>query len=847
MTLAAGTHLGRYEVRSKIGAGGMGEVYLAQDTKLDRNVALKILPADLAANQDRMRRFVQEAKAAAALNHPNIATIHEIGESDGTNFIAMEYIDGVTLREKIHQERTELRKLLRFLQHAAEGLAKAHAAGIVHRDLKPDNIMITRDGHAKVLDFGLAKLIEPQPMPTGDSSEMATAVMPQHSTPGAIMGTVGYMSPEQAQGKTNEIDQRSDIFSFGCILYEAVTGKKPFEGDSIVKSLHMVIYEPAPPIAEVNPSAPADLQRIVRRCLAKDPDERYQSIKEVAIELKELRRELQGAGIDTTATPPSRSETTTSTEGERTSSHSLSPTTDRPSLSARASSAEYVATGIKQHKLAVAISLVVVVAGITSFALYLRGRNSSVAIQSIAVMPFVNASGNADVEYLSDGMTETLISSLSQLPNLNVKGRSSVFRYKGKDVDTKTLGRELGVQAVLYGRVIQRGDQLTLSLELLDALTENVIWSGKYDRKQADVVSLQSEIARDVSNKLKTKLSGADVAKVEKRYTPNPEAYRLYLQGRFYWNKRSEVNLNKSIEYFDQAIAIDPAYALAYAGLADAYGVMPSNADDQRPDETYPKARAAAQKALEIDPTLAEPHATLGYVLHEYDWKHAEAEKEFKRAIELDPNYASGHQWYGEYLMNMGRPDEGIAEIKRALELDPLSPLFNMVLANLYLNSNRVDDAISQYKKTLEIDPTFAAANNNLSNAYFLKGMYEEGIEEQRKRQLLLGRPPEQVEKNTAELRDAYRKSGERGFWQKWLEIARQNRQARNSEIAPLDLARFQIGMGNKEEALETLEKAVTSGPHYTNLVRLKTNPQWAPLRSEPRFKALLRKVGLPE
>jgi serine/threonine-protein kinase len=625
MTLPSGRKLGRYEIRSQIGAGGMGEVYLAEDTRLHRKVALKILPADLASNQDRMRRFEQEAQAAAALNHPNIAHIYEIGESDGTNFIAMEFIDGVTLREKIHQERTELRKLLRFLQHAAEGLAKAHAAGIVHRDLKPDNIMITRDGHAKILDFGLAKLIEQQPLPSSDSSEAATAVMPQHSTPGVIMGTVGYMSPEQAQGKTHEIDQRSDIFSFGCILYEAVTGKKPFEGDSVVKSLHMVIYEPASPIADLNPSAPSDLQRIVRRCLAKDPDERYQSIKEVAIELKELRRELQGADIDTTVTPPTRSETTTSTGGEGTRSQSLSPTADTPSLSTKASSAEYVATGIKQHKLAVAISVVVLVAGITAFALYLRGRNSNVAIQSIAVMPFVNESGNADLEYLSDGMTETLISSLSQLPNLNVKGRSSVFRYKGKDVDTKTLGKELGVQAVLYGRVIQRGDQLTLSLELLDAVTENVIWSGKYDRKQADVVSLQSEIARDVSNKLKTKLSGADVAKVEKKGTANPEAYRLYLQGRFYWNKRSEPNLKKSIEYFDQAIALDPAYALAYSGLADAYGVMPNYAADQRPDETYPKARAMAQKALEIDPNLAEPHATLGYVLHESDWNHAQS------------------------------------------------------------------------------------------------------------------------------------------------------------------------------------------------------------------------------
>src|SRR6266540_117483 len=304
--LTANSTISHYRIVSKIGAGGMGVVYLAQDTKLDRKVALKILPADLASNRDRMDRFVREAKSAAALSHPNIAQIFEIGEHDGTHFIAMEFIDGVTVREKIHRERTELRKLLRYLQHVAEGLAKAHAAGIVHRDLKPDNIMITRDGHAKILDFGLAKLIERQPVPDADSSELATAVMPHHSIPGTVMGTVGYMSPEQAQGKTKEIDQRSDIFSFGCILFEAVTGKKPFEGDSIIKSLHKVVYEPAPPIADFNPSAPAELQRIVRRCLAKDPDERYQSIKEVAIELKELRREMKGTGIDTTVPPPQK-------------------------------------------------------------------------------------------------------------------------------------------------------------------------------------------------------------------------------------------------------------------------------------------------------------------------------------------------------------------------------------------------------------------------------------------------------------------------------------------------------------------------------------------------------------
>jgi serine/threonine protein kinase len=540
--VSPGARLGHYEIKSQLGAGGMGEVYLAQDTKLDRKVALKILPADLAANQDRMRRFVQEAKAAAALNHPNIAHIYEIGESDGMSFIAMEYIDGATLREQIHQERTELRKLLRFLQHSAEGLAKAHAAGIVHRDLKPDNIMVTRDGHAKVLDFGLAKLIEQAPLSEGDSSEAATAVMPQHSTPGTIMGTVGYMSPEQAQGKTNEIDQRSDIFSFGCILFETATGTKPFAGDSVVKSLHMVIYEAAPPIADLNPSAPTDLQRIIRRCLAKDPEERYQTIKDVAIELKELRRELEGgAGVDATVPQPSRSQSQTA---------SVTSTAAVSSLSTRASSAEYIVTGVKQHKLAVGLVALVLLAAVVGLGLYLRAGRSEVPMKSIAVMPFVNESGSADVEYLSDGMTETLISSLSQLPNLNIKPRSSVFRYKGKETNPQTIGKELNVQAILNGRVVQRGQDLSLFVELIDVALDKVVWSQQYNRKQTDLVTLQTDVARDVSNRLTPKMSEADEAMVMKTYTANPEAYQLYLKGKFYWNKRTGEALKQAADFY---------------------------------------------------------------------------------------------------------------------------------------------------------------------------------------------------------------------------------------------------------------------------------------------------------
>ncbi|MEO5858278.1 MAG: tetratricopeptide repeat protein [Pyrinomonadaceae bacterium] len=468
-------------------------------------------------------------------------------------------------------------------------------------------------------------------------------------------------------------------------------------------------------------------------------------------------------------------------------------------------------------------------------------------IQSIAVMPFVNESKNQEVEYLSDGMTDTLISSLSQLANLNVKGRSSVFRYKGKDVDTKTLGVELGVQAILYGRVIQRGEQLSLSLELLDAGTENVIWSGKYDRKQSDVVTLQSEIARDVSNKLKIRLSGADAAKVEKGYTADPEAYKLYLQGRFYWNKRTAEDLKKSIGYFEQAIAHDAGYALAYSGLGAVYQVIPGYTSDPPPSVVYLKAQAASLKALEIDPTLAEPHATLGVALHEYEWKHSEAENEYKRAIELDPNYPSAHQWYGNFLLEMGRYSEGIMEMEHAAALDPLSPIINSNLGRAYRAAHRYDDAIVQYKKTLEIAPNFRIAMQHLFFTYMLKGMFEEAMEIARQALLSQGVPQSEVDKRIAEGKNAYRVSGAKGFWQLTLETDLEEARAGGRELDPYLLAFYQLGSGNKEKALGALEKAVAMGPAKTSILWLKAEPNWDPLRDEPRFKAILREIGLPE
>ncbi len=586
MTLATGTRLGRYEIRSQLGAGGMGEVYLAEDISLRRQVALKVLPTEVAANQDRMRRFKQEATATASLNHPNIAHIYEIGEVNGVNFIAMEYIDGVTLRDKIHRERVELPKLLRVLQHVAEGLAKAHAAGIVHRDLKPDNIMISRDGHAKILDFGLAKLIEPtQTSALSDTgSEVATAILAQHSKPGIILGTAGYMSPEQAQGKTNQIDHRSDIFSFGCILYEAATGRKAFEGKDALDTLHKIVHAPTPHINDTNPSAPGELQRIVRRCLAKDTDERYQTIKDLAIELKDVRRELQGADIDTTVSPASVSEAAKPAE------------TGTASLSTRASSAEYIVSGIKQHKVAAVIAVTVLVIGAVGLGAYLHASRSEVAIESIAVLPFENQNRDPNIDYLSDGLTDTIINSLTQLPNLKVIARSSVFRYKGKQTDAIAVANELGVRAVVTGRIIQHGDSLTVGAELIDARENKQLWGEQYERKVSELMAVQRDIAQEITSNLRLKLSGLEQRRMTKHYTENADAYQLYLQGRFYWNKRTGEALKKSIEYFNRATQKDPGYALAYAGLADAYVLLPPYSAGS-PQESFPEAKAAAKDA----------------------------------------------------------------------------------------------------------------------------------------------------------------------------------------------------------------------------------------------------------
>ncbi len=827
MPLTTGTQFGRYEIRSQLGAGGMGEVYLAHDTKLDRKVAIKILPAEVASNSDRMDRFIREARSAAALSHPNIAQIFEIGEHDGAHYISMEFIDGVTLREKIHRENTELRKLLRHLQHVAEGLSKAHASGIVHRDLKPDNIMITRDGHAKILDFGLAKLIKPQLAEPNTGEEVATAILQQHSTPGVIMGTVGYMSPEQAQGKTNEIDQRSDIFSFGCILFEAATGKKPFEGDSVIKSLHSVLYEPTPQIKDLNPAAPADLQRIVRRCLAKDKEERYQMIKDVAIELKELRREVETAGDFETPAPQSGINDTAAP----------GPTVSA-SVSTTVSSAEYLVSEIKKHKGGVAAVLAILIiatlAGLWFFKFRGASAGASESISSIAVLPFQNRSADADTDYLSDGLAESLIFRMSQLPGLKVSPTSSVMRYKGTETELTKVASELGVDAVMTGRLTKRGENLNITVELVDVRNNKTLWGEQYERKMSDLLTTQREIAASVVQNLHLKLAGNEAKEITKHYTDSNEAYQLYLKGRFHFSRRTKEELERAIEVFQQAIKVDPKFALAHVALAESYVVLPSF-PYMSPKRAFPQAKAALAKAMEIDPELPEAHAISGMIAATYDWNWAEAEREFKLSFELDPSLALTHYRYAwTYLSPMGRHDEAIAEMERAMEIEPLSLIQGANFAGVYMYARQFDRAVEQAKKTCDLDSTFFGAQTWLCHTYDAKGMYAESLTISEK---TIGSTFQLL----APMAYAYAKTGRRReaeeVIKRWKELEK------TQYINNYWLATAYAGLGEKDLAFAELEKSYHARDWF--LPRIKTDSFMDPLRDDPRFADLVKRVGL--
>ncbi|HET8677088.1 MAG TPA: FlgO family outer membrane protein [Blastocatellia bacterium] len=812
MTLNEGTKVGRYEIRSLIGAGGMGEVYRAQDTsELGRTVALKILPLEIAKDQDRLQRFTQEARTVSNLNHPNILTVYEFGRQDSFSFIATEYIEGYTLRHHIQYGRPKLREVLDIVVQVASALSSAHQAGIIHRDLKPENIMLRPDGIVKVLDFGLAKLTEKQALTT---DSQAATVSKKETDPGTIMGTVAYMSPEQARGKA--VDARSDIFSLGVVLYEMIAGRPPFAGESSTDVLAAIIDKEPPPLLRFVDDLPQELQRIVSKTLRKDRDERYQTMKDVLLDLRELRDELAlEAKLDRSIRPAASkidSHQTSVVGAEITKSQGAQST----------SSAEYLVSEIRQHKRGFAVILVVLIAASIALGYWLFGNRANKQIESIAVLPFVNESGNQEVEYLSDGMTESLIGSLSQLPGLNVKARSSVFRYKGKETDAQTVGRELNVQAVLNGRVIQRGEQLILNLELIDAQSENVIWTDRYDRKSSDLVSLQNEIARDVSSKLMIKLSGADQQNLAKNYTSDPEAYRLYLQGRFYLHKRVGKLFDRAEGYFQQAIEKDPNFALGYAGLAEFIS-----------ERDRPKAKEYILRALALDNQLSDAHAALGFQLM-LDYDFAASERELNRAIELDPNNARAHQWNGSRLMMLGKYDGSMSSFDRAIEIEPTLADIRNNRAACLVASGKTDEGIEYIKETIMLDPTFAWTHSHVSFLYRMKGDHAASVEERARAFELLDMP-----ENAKRMRERFAVDGWTGYLRELLSQAWGRLGTSGTRRASL-LAE----LGEKEEAIATLNRAAEMGDYW--LFSIKYDPAFDPLRSDPRFQELLKKFSPP-
>ncbi|HEX5703524.1 MAG TPA: protein kinase [Pyrinomonadaceae bacterium] len=822
MSLEAGTKLGRYEIRSKIGAGGMGDVYLAQDTELDRTVAVKILPDDVTGDEQRLHRFTQEARAVSALNHPNILTIHEIGSSENIRFIATEFIDGQTLRRSI-ESGLKLIDILEIAIQAGSALAAAHAAGIIHRDIKPDNIMVRRDGYVKLLDFGLAKLIVSDSSTDAEAETLAMI----NTSAGAVIGTAKYMSPEQAKGIA--VDRRTDLWSLGAVIYEMITRNEPFGGETPTEIISLILQREPPPLDSYVNEAPPELQRIVSKALTKKLDDRYQAAEELVADLRNLKRKLEATAETSGVMPELRRSTSDSSRlvGPLTATRET-PATALPAPS----SAEYVVSGIKQHKRAAIVTSLVVFFGLVGLVILLqRSRNSGAAIQSIAVLPFENQSQDPETEYLSDGVTESIINSLAQLPNVRVIARSSVFRYKGQKIDPLKAGQELGVHAVLTGRLVQRGDSLTISTELLDVRENKQLWGEQYNEKVADILSMQRAIAGQISNHLRLKLSGSDQSRVTRVYTQNTDAYQLYLKGRFLWNKRTSESLEKSVEYFDQAIAKDPTYALAYAGLADSW-YSRGWYRYVEPKQAYEKARVAANRALELDPRLAEGHAILAAIKTVYDWDWAGAEREFKLAIELNPSYATAHQRYSLFLPALGRFDEAIAEARKARDVDPLALPVNENLGDILYLARRYDEAIEQLRKTLELDPNYGVAHGTLAKVYEAQGKHEELLEER-----LKGSSPETV----AELRKVFAASGIKGVWQNRLNVLLER--SKTAYVSPADIALFYTRLNDRDQAFAWLEKAMAE--RSINFNYLVADPRFDNLRGDPRLAALLRRVGL--
>ncbi len=781
MALAPGTRLGPYEILDPLGAGGMGEVYRARDSRLGRDVAIKVLPEHLAGDPQALERFEREARAIAALSHPNIVALFDVGSDQGISYTVTELLEGENLRAGLARGLMNWRRAVEIGAGIADGLSAAHSKGIIHRDLKPENIFLTTDGRTKVLDFGIARRVTV----SGSGSNA-----PTQTAAGTLLGTVGYMSPEQVRGEPAEAP--SDIFSFGCVLYEMVTGRRAFTHPTSAETMTAILKEEPPQAADSVKGLPAELNRLIVRTLEKSPQRRLQSARDLAASLRDL------AAADTSrraALPMAR-------------------------LSRRA-------LGLA------ALALVAVIAGVL-LTVWLLWREEP--IDSLAVLPFVNAGGDPNMEYLSDGIAENLINGLSRFPGLRVVPRSRAFRYKGRTVDSQKAGEELNVRAVLTGRVLQRGDLLNIQVELVDVLRDSQLWGSQFDRKLAEIMTVQEEITREVSTRLKLRPSEEAQRGLTRRFTENNEAYQLYLKGRYYWNRRTEQTLQRARDYFQQAIDKDPGYALAWSGLADCYALFAGYMVTP-PRESYARAKDAARKALQIDDRLAEPHAALGLSLSLYDWDWPAADQAYRRAIELNPQYATAHHWYAIYWQMIGRAEESIAQVRLAMQLEPLSLIINSELGRSLYLARRYDESIEQLRKTVELDPGFFRARLYLGWAYEVKGRHADAIAEF---QQTLKQSPENPQL-IASLGHAHAISGRAGEARKSL--AELEALSRRRYVAPLDLALVHIGLGDKDRAFEWLDKAVED--HSSWLRMMKLDPKMDSLRNDPRFPALLRRMNL--
>ncbi len=814
-----GTSLGHFEIVELLGKGGMGEVYRATDTKLHRKVALKFLPPELVANTDRMNRFIREARAISALNHPNIITIYDVNEVAGKHFIATEYIEGKTLRQFAGGRPIEAVQALEIAIQIASALGEAHSARIAHRDIKPDNIMIRPNGLVKILDFGIAKVgneLEPAAEPENDI-DGDTPIAATRS--GVILGTADYVSPEQARG--SDVDTRTDIFSFGIVLYELLEGRTPFTGETAHATIGAILNDEPRSTSIESP----EIRRLLTRCLEKDRENRYQTADELLADLRTARRSVDARNARPTA------EVSVSKADPV-----IARQTDERATSDHARMRAPIPGTIKWAALTAVVAIIAVVFGYG----YL-GRSRQ--IRSIAVMPFINESANPEIEYLSDGITESLIRRLSNIPNLSVKARSSVFTFKGKNLDAKLIGDELNVDAVLIGRLTRNGDDLTLRLELVESATRDVLWTDSYQRRMADLATLSGEIASDVSEKLRLRLTSAQQERVAKSSTVSSEAQRLYLKGRFHWNKRNARDFQRAIAYFQQAIEIDPNYALAYAGLADTLALMPLYGD-RSPKEYMPQAKNAALKALELDENLAEAHASLGYVFNtfEYDW--VSAGREYRIAIKMNPNYATARQWYAEHLAFTGDSEGALEQITAAIELDPLSLIINRMRGNILLFAGRYDEARAQFEKAIEMYPENAMLRFNLGDLEAARGKPADAVGEY----LVALKFDGYDQTLREELYKAFRRDGVKGFWRKYRDQQESFRRAilDKDPAAYFDdesLAFAYAMTGDGEKTIEYLNRAYEA--RNPVLITIGQSHVYDFLRDDPRFGKVLQDVGL--